>query len=157
MSLFSTANAEVDLDLTMLQEDLERHECQSLRLGLELQLTNLLRMRKELPPALRFVVEAVAELVRGNVRPLQPELIAVHDGKGAGEGDLAVPHRLHLGASQDNTALDRLEYGIVMPGLTVLREDRIELLILLRLHLQDLTHPTSNVKRQTPFARTQSA
>ena len=84
-------------------------------------------MHEELPLALRLVVEAVTELVRGDVRPEKPELTLQHRPVGTGKGNLAVPHRFHLGAGKNYTALDRLEYGIVVPGLPVLGKDRIEL------------------------------
>lgn len=132
VQLLAAADAEIDLDAPVLEEHLQRHERQSLRLGLQLEVEDLLRVHEQLALALRLVVEPVAEAVARDVRPQEPELALQHGAVGPGERDLPLPARLHLGSRKDDTALDRLEYGIVVPGLSVLGEDGIELPFLSR-------------------------
>ena len=129
VELLAAAHAEVDLYAPVLEENLERYERKPLRLCLELEVAHFLRVHEELSHRLRFVVEAVAELVGSDVRPDEPKL-ALQDGAVAPrERHLAVAHALDLGARKHYTALDRLEHGIVMSRLPVLGEDRIELLV----------------------------
>ena len=102
----------------------------------------LLKAAHEKIPSVPVLVNLISkrerELINGAkplIRPEEPELSLQYRPIGAGKRDLAVPHRLHLCAGKNYTALDRLEYGIVVPGLPVFREDRVELLVLLPLHL----------------------
>jgi len=123
----ASADAERDLYPAALEIDLERDERESPGLGLEPQLLDFLRMDEELAHGLRLVVEAVPERVGGDVRPHEPKLALEDRAVGAGQGYGTVADRLDLGSAQLNTALDRVEYGIVVPRPAVFREDGIEL------------------------------
>ena len=129
VELLSAAHAEVDFHATVLEENLERYERKPLRLGLELEVSHLFRVDEELSHRLRLVVEAVAELVGRDVCADKPEFALQDRAIAPRERHLSVADAFYLRSRKHYTALDSLEHGIVMPRLSVLGEDRIELLV----------------------------
>src|SRR5574344_2857 len=124
----AAADAELDLDPSVLEVDLERNQGESLRLRLELELADLLGMDEKLAHRLWLVVEPVAELVGGDVDSDKPKFAAQDRPVAARQRNLAVTDGFDLGPRKLNTALEALEHGIIMSRLAVLGEDRIELL-----------------------------
>ena len=129
MQRLAATNTEIHLNTPALQEKPQRHEREALRLGLHPELEDFLRMNQQFPLATRLVIKAVAELIGGDVAAHQPQLPSKHRAISPRKRHLSVTDRFNLGSSQHNTALDCLEYGIVMSCLAVFAEDRIELLV----------------------------
>ena len=91
----------------------------ALDVTIQAQILDLLFVDEKPPIALRRVVEAVPEGVDRDVHPHDIELAAQHGAVCAGEGSLAVPDHLDLGAAQFKAALDLVEYDVVVPRPTV--------------------------------------
>ena len=119
MQLAASADAEFELDAALREIKAQGDERETLRLGLEAQILDLLFVDEKPPIALRRVVEAVPEGVDRDVHPHDVELAAQHGAVCAGEGSLAVPDHLDLGAAQFKAALDLVEYDVVVPRPTV--------------------------------------
>ena len=72
MELLAAADAEINLDLSILKEYLKRNKRQALRFRLKLQFANLFRMNKQLSLALWLVIKPIAELISGNICTQKP-------------------------------------------------------------------------------------
>ena len=115
----ATAYAKLKLYVTMLEIQFQRNDGEAFRLGLHAKLLDLLPVNKQLAVAAGIMVKAVSELIHRNVHSAHVQFIPQHSTIRPGKGSLAVAHNLDLGACQLNTALDPVEYGIVVPSLSV--------------------------------------
>lgn len=129
MERLTSAYAQCDFNPTMLQVNLQRNKRKPFRLSLKAQFAHLLGVDQELAHALRLMVESVAELVSRDISPDKPEFILKNSPVRPCERNLAVTNRFNLGSRQDNTALDGIEYGIIMASLAVLAENGIKLTV----------------------------
>ena len=129
MESFTSAYAQCDFNPAMFQVDLQRNKRKPFRLRLKAQFANFLGVNQELAHALRFMIESVAELVGRDIGPHKPELVLKNSPVRPRERNLAVTHRFNLGSRQDNTALDGIEYGIIMTSLAVLAKNGIKLTV----------------------------
>lgn len=129
MKRLTSAYAQCDFNPSVFQVNLQRNERKSLSLRLKPQFAHLFSMNQEFAHAFGFMIESVTELVRRDICPDKPELVLKNSPVGAGERNLAVTHRFNLGSRQDNTALDGIEYGIIMTSLAVLAENGIKLTV----------------------------
>src|SRR5947207_11736207 len=60
--------------------------------------------------------------IRGDVRPVEPDLSIANDGVRVSDVDLAVPHRLALAALKRDAGLDLVEQVVLEPRLSVRRD-----------------------------------
>ena len=82
-------------------------------------------MQQQLPAAQRLVFGIPAMAVRADVHVVDEHLAVFDAGKAVAEVDAALADRLHLGAEQHDTGLERLEEVIVVPRLAVLGDVRL--------------------------------
>lgn len=129
MERLTSAYAQCDFNPTVLQVNLQRNKRKPFRLSLKAQFAHLLGVDQELAHALRLMVESVAELVGRDISPDKPEFVLKNGPVRPCERNLAVTNRFNLGSRQDNTALDGIEYGIIMASLAVLAENGIKLTV----------------------------
>ena len=119
MKGLAAAHAEFELDAAVPEVQSERYHRKTLRLGLHAQLLYFLPVDEQLAVSPGSMVEAVSELVYRNVHSAHVQLIPQDGSIRAGQSRLAMAHDLYLGTCQLNTALDPVEYGIVVPSLAV--------------------------------------
>ena len=129
MESFTSAYAQCDFNPAMFQVNLQRNKRKPFRLRLKAQFAHFLGVNQELAHALRFMIESVAELVGRDIGPHKPEFVLKNSPVRPCERNLAVTHRFNLGSRQDNTALDGIEYGIIMTSLAVLAKNGIKLTV----------------------------
>ena len=129
MERFTSAYAQCDFNPAVFQVNLQRNKRKPFRLGLKAQFAHLLGVNQELAHALRLMIESVSELVSRDIGPDKPEFVLKNSPVSPCERNLAVTHRFNLGSRQDNTALDGIEYGIIMASLAVLAEYGIKLTV----------------------------
>ena len=115
----ATAYAKFKFYMAAPKIQFKGNDRETLGLGLHAKLLNLLSMDKQLAVSARIMIEAVAELIHGNVHPAHVEFIPQYSTVRPGKRSLTVTHNLNLGPGQLNTALDPVEYGIVVPSLAV--------------------------------------
>src|SRR5215210_3835337 len=77
-------------------------------------------MEQQLPVAVRIVARGAGLVVRGDVRPHEPELAVAHVAVRALEVRLPRTERLHLCPGEHETGLEPVEQVVVVPRAAVL-------------------------------------
>jgi hypothetical protein len=77
-------------------------------------------MQEQLAGTVRIVgTDSVGELVRRDVHTVEPHLAVDHAGVRIRDLQVPEPEHLHLAAVQHDARLDRVENGVVVPGLAI--------------------------------------
>ncbi len=123
MLLLAAADAEEHFGAAVLEIHFERHECEAFFGGLSGELTDFAAVHEELAAALGFVIESVRVGVLGNVRANQPNFRAFDAAIGFVERELASAEALHFAAHQGDSAFERIEHQVIVPGLAIVGDD----------------------------------
>ena len=119
MKCLASAHSKLKLDMTMPKIQLKRYYCKPFRLGFHAKLLNFLSMDEQLAISARIMIKTVSELVHRNIHSTNVQFVAQNSSVRTSQSSLTMTHNLDFGTSQLNTALDSVEYGIVVPCLAV--------------------------------------
>jgi hypothetical protein len=86
---------------------------------------HLAAVHQELAGTFRVVIEPVRLGIFGNVAADQPDFIVLDARVGFFQRHVAIAQALDLAADQDDAAFERVEYGVVVSGLAVVRDDLV--------------------------------
>src|SRR5437762_4681865 len=98
--LLAAGEADLDLDLAVLEIGLQGHDGVALLGGLAPELVDLAAVQEQLPVAALGVVEGVGMAVGADAAADQPQLAPAEVDEGVAEVQPALPDRLHLRADQ---------------------------------------------------------
>jgi hypothetical protein len=112
--------SEIDFGPTVLEVKRQRHERESLTVHSVAQPFDLVTMHEQLSPPVRIeCADTLSKRPWGNVNALEPAFAVLEVRVGVGQLDLGVAERLHLGAREHETGLDRVQDRVLMPSAAV--------------------------------------
>ena len=124
MLLEATAEAELDLGPTVLEEDAQRQDCEAALRGFLRDLVDLVLVQQQLAGPLRLVgAKAVGVAVGGDMDSEQKDFAPFDSGVRVLELDLRVSQRLDLAAHQGDASLVRVDDLVVVAHLAVVGDD----------------------------------
>ena len=119
MESLASTHSKLELDVPMPEVQFKRYYRKPLGFGFHAKLLYFLPMDEQFAVSPRIMIEAVSEFVHRNIHPANVQLVPQDGAIGSSQGSLSMAHDFHLCTRQLNTALDSIEYGIVVPSLAV--------------------------------------
>ena len=128
------AQTQQQLRPALFEIDFQRYQSQAVFMRLIREPFNLLPVHQQLALSPRFMVHAVGLEVFLDVAAHQPDFASQYPSVRFLDRDVAIPQTLDLAAVQNDSALERINYFILVPSLAIFRDGlfvRIVLWILL--------------------------
>lgn len=114
IKLLTSSHPDIDFGQSLFEMQAEWNERQSLLLNGNAKAIQFLAMNQELTGAVRIVIGAIAVRVWRNMRADEPKLAIVDASVCFGDRCFSISDRFDLGASEDDTGLNRLQNVKIM-------------------------------------------